>query len=178
MKILAIDPGYERLGIAVLEKLPRQKEVLLYSACVRTPKTLSHAERLLKIADEARRVIDEFEPEILAIETLFLGVNQKTVMPVAEARGAVLVEAARAGLTVCEYSPLQIKIAVTGYGRSDKSQVTEMVKKLIALPPLRRLDDEYDAVAVGLTCLASKKWSIEHEAWNIRQRAWNIEHRT
>ena len=131
--------------------------------------------RLLRIATEVRKVIDEFEPEGCAIETLFLGVNQKTVMPVAEARGAVLVEAARANLAVYEYTPLQIKIAVTGYGRSEKTQVTEMVKKLIlvpektsllpkkaVLPLLRenkstRLDDEYDAIAVGLTCLASER---------------------
>lgn len=155
MRILAIDPGYERLGIAVLEKMPRQKETLLYSSCVRTPKELPHAERLLRIATEVRKVIDEFEPEACVIETLFLAANQKTVMPVAEARGAVLVEAARAGLTVFEYSPLQIKIAVTGYGRSEKHQVTEMVKKLIFLPPKKRLDDECDAIAVGLTHLAS-----------------------
>lgn len=157
MRIIAIDPGYDRLGIAVLEKLPRQKETLLYSACVETQKTLPHAERLLKIADEVRKVIDEFEPKVFAIETLFLATNQKTVMPVAEARGAVLVEAARAGLTVYEYTPLQIKIAVTGYGRSEKYQVMEMVNKLIALPVGKRLDDEYDAIAVGLTCLASEK---------------------
>ena len=155
MCILAIDPGYERLGIAVVEKLQKQNEVLLYSACVRTLKTLPHAERLLKIASEVRKVIDEFEPNALAIETLFFATNHKTVMPVAEARGAVLVEAARAGLTVFEYTPLQIKIAVTGYGRSEKHQVTEMVKKLIMLPHGKRLDDEYDAIAVGLTCLAS-----------------------
>lgn len=155
MRILAIDPGYERLGIAVLEKLPKQKEVLLYSVCVRTQKELPHAVRLLSIATEVRNVIEKFNPEACAIERLFLVVNQKTVMPVAEARGAVLVEAARAGLSVHEYTPLQIKIAVTGYGRSEKHQVTAMVKKLISIPTAKRLDDEYDAIAVGLTCLAS-----------------------
>ena len=157
MRILAIDPGYERLGIAIVEKLPKQKETLLYSACVQTSKELPHAERLLRLASEVRRVIDECEPEAVAIESLFLVVNQKTAMKVAEARGAVLVEAARAGLPVHEYTPLQIKIAVTGYGRSEKAQVTEMVKKLISLPAGKRLDDEYDAIAVGLTCLASEK---------------------
>src|SRR3989338_9068453 len=157
MRILAIDPGYERLGVAVLEKLPRQKETLLYSSCVQTSKTLPHAERLLKIASEVKKVTEEFEPNALAIETLFFATNHKTVMPVAEARGAVLVEAARAGLTVFEYTPLQIKIAVTGYGRSEKHQVTEMVKKLIMLPHGKRPDDEYDAIAVGLTCIASVK---------------------
>ncbi len=179
MRIIAIDPGYERLGIAVVEKLPRQKEMLLYSTCIRTPKTLPHSARLLKIAGKVREVIREYEPEGFAIETLFFATNHKTVMPVAEARGAVLVEAARAGLPVYEYTPLQIKMAVTGYGKSDKTQVTEMVKKLIAMPsekslPLEdsgtpftkgriRLDDEYDAIAVGLTCLASQKWNRDHE---------------
>lgn len=174
MRILAIDPGYERLGIAVLEirrDEPRQKEVLLHSSCIQTPKTLSHEKRLLAIADAVADTIARWEPEALAIETLFLFSNQKTAMRVAEARGAVLVEAARAGLTVYEYTPLQIKIAVTGYGRSDKRQVTEMVKKLIALPPApgrlrragptaKRLDDEYDAIAIGLTHLASSKIPI------------------
>lgn len=155
MRILAIDPGYERLGIAVLEKLPRQKESLLYSACVQTARALPHAGRLLKIAGAVQKAIAEFRPEAAAVETLFLSVNQKTAMPVAEARGVILAEAARAGLSVYEYSPLQIKIAVTGYGRSDKKQITEMVKRLIALPPKKRLDDEVDAIAVGLTHLAS-----------------------
>ena len=164
MRILAVDPGYERLGIAVLEKLSGQKEKLLYSACIQTPKILPHAERLLKISEEVRKVIGEYEPSACAIETLFLAVNQKTAMPVAEARVAVLVEAARAGLTVHEYTPLQIKIAVTGYGKSDKKQVMEMVKKLIALPPAKRLDDEYDAIAVGLTCLACERTGTRN--WN------------
>ncbi len=162
MKIIAIDPGYERLGVAVLEKLPRQKETLLYSTCIQTLKTLPHAERLLKIAREVRKTIDAFNPKALAIEKLFLSVNQKTAMPVAEARGVILAEAARAELVIYEYTPLQVKVAITGYGKSDKKQVMEMVKKLIALPPGKRLDDEYDAIAIGLTCLASN--SMNHVA--------------
>lgn len=157
MRVLAVDPGYERLGIAVLEKLAKQKETLLYSYCIQTLKSLTHAERLLKIADGVRKVIHDYAPQALAIETLFLAVNQKTVMPVAEARGVVLVEAARGGLTVFEYTPLQVKCAVTGYGKSDKRQVAEMVKRLIALPAKKRLDDEYDAIAIGLTCLATER---------------------
>lgn len=164
MRLLAIDPGYERLGIAVLEKLSGQKETLLYSACVHTAKTLPHAERLLKIADEVQRVIATFKPKAAAVEKLFLSVNQKTAMPVAEARGAILTEAARAGLSVHEYTPLQIKIAVTGYGRSDKKQVAHMVKRLISLPRKKMLDDEYDAIAVGLTHLASARWVMDHES--------------
>lgn len=162
MRILAIDPGYERLGIAIMEKLPRQKETVLYSTCVRTKKSTAHAYRLLQITDAVLSVIKKFKPEALAIETLFLHSNQKTVMAVSEARGAILVSAARMGLTIFEYTPLQIKIAVTGYGRGDKSQIISMVQKLVVLPKGKRLDDEYDAIAVGLTCFASEKWNIEH----------------
>lgn len=202
MRIVAIDPGYERLGVAVIERQPpkaapsnnppRQppllrgikgdtpkREVLLYSTCIQTVKTLAHEKRLLAVANAVAKTIAKWKPDALAIETLFLATNHKTAMAVAEARGAILTEAARAGLTVYEYTPLQIKIAVTGYGKSDKRQVSEMVKRLVAIPgktplpssfkakgsvlPLigenepSRLDDEYDAIAVGLTCLASER---------------------
>lgn len=158
MKVLAIDPGYDRLGIAVLEK-QKGTEIALFSACAVTDKKLPHHERLAHIGREVKKAIAEWEPEALAIETLFLFSNQKTAMKVAEARGVILYEAALAGLSVFEYTPLQIKIAVTGYGRSDKRQVTEMVKKLISLSTRKRLDDEYDALAIGLTCLATEKFS-------------------
>ena len=164
MRVLAIDPGYNRLGVAVLEKLPGQKEMLLYSAFVQTAKELSHANRLLNIATAIRKVADEFKPEAVALETLFFTTNRKTAISVAEARGAILVEAARAQLPIHEYTPLQIKVAVTGYGKSDKRQVTQMIKKLIALPEKKRFDDEYDAIAVGLTCLASERAGTNN--WN------------
>ncbi|TSC55774.1 MAG: crossover junction endodeoxyribonuclease RuvC [Parcubacteria group bacterium Greene0416_79] len=157
MRVLAIDPGYQRLGIAVLEKLLKQKETLIFSSCMTTERNMPHANRLARVASGIRSLIETHKPEALAIEKLFLATNQKTAMAVAEARGAILAEAARAGLAVYEYTPLQIKMAVTGYGRSDKRQITEMVKRLIAVPPGRRLDDEYDAIAVGLTCLASER---------------------
>ncbi|MDP3661607.1 MAG: crossover junction endodeoxyribonuclease RuvC [bacterium] len=158
MRVLAIDPGYDRLGIAILEK-QNGKEIALFSMCVTTDKKQTASERLAHIGGEIKKVIAEWKPEVLATETLFLFSNQKTAFRVAEARGVILYETACAGLSVFEYTPLQIKIAVTGYGRSDKTQVTEMVRKLIALPPRKRLDDEYDAIAIGLTCLATEKFS-------------------
>lgn len=154
MRVLAIDPGYDRLGMAVLEKRGG-KEAVLFSECVTTSKESPRAERLFDISEAVRAAARRFHPDALAIETLFLHTNQKTAMAVAEARGAILASAAREGLRVFEYAPLQIKIAVTGYGRSDKRQVAEMVKKLVRLEGKKRLDDEYDAIAVGLTCLAS-----------------------
>ena len=159
MRILAIDPGYDRLGVAIIEKLPKQKETVIFSTCIQTDRAYPHQGRLATIANEVRDIIKTWEPEAMAIESLFLATNQKTAMKVAEVRGALLVEATRAALVAYEYTPLQIKVAVTGYGKSDKKQVTEMVKKLVVIPelPQRRLDDEYDAIAIGLTCLASVK---------------------
>lgn len=157
MKVLGIDPGFDRLGIAVLEEKNPSPD-LLYSSCFTTDRNSLFADRLSSLADEIDLIISKYNPDILAIETLFLHTNQKTVMRVAEARGAIIVSCARKGLAVSEYTPLQIKIAVTGYGRADKKQVTEMVKRLISFDAHKKTtDDEYDAIAVGLTHLASYK---------------------
>jgi crossover junction endodeoxyribonuclease RuvC len=159
MKIIAIDPGYERVGIAVLEKshvatAMRDKEVLLFSECFVTKTTEKHEERLRLIGEEIEKVIKKYQPEAMGIETLFFKTNAKTAMKVSEARGVIMYEAAKNGLTVLEYTPLQIKVAVTGYGKSDKEQVTEMVKRLIKITQPIKYDDEYDAIAVGLTLFA------------------------
>ena len=125
MKILGIDPGFERLGVAVLEK-PNKKsaitkshsetrERVLFSECFKTSANLEFSERLNLIGEEIKKIIKKYKPEVLSIETLFLTTNHKTVMRVAEARGVVIYEAARAGLKIFEASPPQIKIATTGY---------------------------------------------------------------
>lgn len=157
MRVLAVDPGYERLGIAVLEKNNGGKETLLYSTCFKTQKTLPHYKRLHAILKEMRKTIEDYTPQRLSIETLLFNSNQKTALKVAEARGVILACAAEAHLSIYEYTPLQIKVAVTGYGRSDKEQVIVMIKKLITVPERKAQDDEYDAIACGLTCLATEK---------------------
>ena len=153
MKIIAIDPGYERLGIAILEK-GTGKETLLFSECFVTKTTEKHENRLKLIGEELEKVIKKYQPEALGIETLFFKTNAKTAMKVSEARGVMLYEAAKNGLWVLEFTPLQIKVAVTGYGKSDKDQVTAMVKRLIKIEKPLKYDDEYDAIAVGLTFFA------------------------
>lgn len=154
MKTISIDPGYERLGVAILEK-GAGKENLLFSDCLKTSAKLPHEERLKIIGEGVRSLIKKYEPEVMAIETLFFKANVKTAMKVSEARGVMLYEAAQNGLAVKEFTPLQIKIAVTGYGKSEKSQVTTMVKKLIKIEKELQYDDEYDAIAVGLTYFAT-----------------------
>lgn len=156
MRIIAIDPGYERLGIAVLEKEENKKDVLLHSECFRTSSKLSHAARLRDIGKRIEEVIESFSPQALAIETLFLTNNQKTVMRVGEARGVILFIAASHNLKIFEYSPPQIKAAVTSDGRSDKKQMVSMIPRLIAIGKEIEFDDEYDAIAVGITCMASE----------------------
>jgi crossover junction endodeoxyribonuclease RuvC len=159
MRLIAIDPGYERLGVAVIEKAARGKETLVYSTCFQTDKALPHAERLRLVGDELERVITEYAPEALCLETLFFSKNQTTAIKVAEVRGVILFLAARHGLPVYEYNPMEIKTAVTGYGKSDKTAVTAMVPKLVKIDKQIRFDDEYDAIAVGLTCFATERFT-------------------
>lgn len=154
MRILGIDPGYERLGIAIMEK-QKNKDFLVYSECFQTPKEIPFHERLLLLGNKVENIIKTYQPNILSIETLMFNTNQKTVMNVAEARGVILFQAIKNGLEIFEFNPLQIKIAITGYGRSDKNQVTEMVKRLVKIEKKEAKDDEYDAIACALTCFAS-----------------------
>ena len=151
MKLLSIDPGYERLGVAIIEKLPKQKETLIFSECFKTSAKLPHHERLTLIGERVQKIIKKYKPDILATEKLFFSGNQKTAMLVAEARGVILFAASSSGLQVFEYTPADIKIAVTGYGKSEKRQVIEMVKRLIPVEKQTNSDDEFDAIAIGLT---------------------------
>jgi len=157
MKILGIDPGFERIGIAIVEKEKNAKEKLLFSTCFKTASSLPFAERLYLIGNEIAKIIKKFKPEILAIETLFLNTNQKTVMKVAEARGVIIYESQKANLKLFEASPLQIKIAITGYGRADKKQIIKMVHLILKESNSKKSDDELDAIAVSLTAAASLK---------------------
>src|SRR5690606_11981862 len=137
--------------IAVVEKTNSAKEELVFSSCITTSKELPPHERLLEIGEAVRRTISEYSPTSLAIESLFFATNQKTAIKVAEARGVILYEAARAGIPVFEYTPPQIKVAVTGHGRTDKKQVTAMIERLIHITKKIQYDDEYDAIAVAIT---------------------------
>lgn len=154
MKIIAIDPGYERLGIAVIEKKPRDKEILLYSNCFKTSSKLTHAERLKLILEEMKKVINTYQPERLAIETLFFSTNQKTALLVAEARGVIIATSAAAGLEIFEFNPNSIKLAVTGSGSSDKNHIIKMIPLLIKIEKTIQHDDEYDAIACGIAYFA------------------------
>ena len=156
MRILGIDPGFERLGIAILEK-DKGKEQVIFSECFKTSAKLEFSQRLKLIGEEVKKIIKKYRPEILGIETLFLNTNQKTVMRVAEARGVAVYEASCAGLRIFEASPPQIKIATTGYGRASKEQIIKMVKILVKIDENKKSDDELDAIAIALTAFTHLK---------------------
>lgn len=153
MRVLGVDPGYDRVGLAVME-YQNGKETVLFSTCVLTDKTTELNQRLLVVGDAITQTITDYEVDTLGIETLFFNKNVKTAMGVAQARGIIMYVAMRASCVVHEFSPQAIKIATTGYGNSDKTAVTSMVKQLVHNVPVDALDDEYDAIAVGVTCLA------------------------
>ncbi|MBU3668756.1 MAG: crossover junction endodeoxyribonuclease RuvC [Candidatus Taylorbacteria bacterium] len=157
MRIISIDPGYERLGVAIIEKTRTQKETVIYSDCIRTSSDLVFEDRLHQIGNSIERILEEHTPEALAIENLFISNNQKTAMRVAEVRGVLIYLAKKFNLSVKEYTPLQIKLAVTGDGKSGKDQVIRMVKMLVKNIKDKALDDEYDAIAIGLAFFAYEK---------------------
>ena len=154
IRILGIDPGFERLGIAVLNKEKQNKEQVIFSECFKTSAKLDFSDRLSLIGTEVKKIIKEYKPEILAIETLCLNTNQKTVMRVAEARGVAIYEASQAGLKIFEASPPQIKTATAGYGKANKEQIMKMVKILVKIDENKTSDDELDAIAIALTAFA------------------------
>lgn len=160
MRIIAIDPGFERVGVAIIEKLENnkpEKEELIYSDCFKTSVNLPLSERIALIGTEIKRLLKKYGPAALAIETLYFNKNKKTAMAVSEARGVIIYECTLSGLPVFEYTPLQVKVAVTSYGKATKPQVISMIKKLIRIDDSITSDDEIDAIAIGLTYFAHVK---------------------
>ena len=153
MRVIALDPGYDRLGVAVMDN-GSGTDTLLFSTCLSSDKKASIPDRIASIGQAFAALIATHQPDTLAIETLFFNNNQKTAIAVAETRGALMYLATTAGCKVVEHHPQEIKVATTGYGKSDKTAVVAMVKRLVPNCPPNALDDEYDAIAIALTCLA------------------------
>lgn len=153
MRIIGIDPGYDRLGLAIVERV-NGTDTLVHSRCVETDRTRSLPDRLAHIGREVEEALTTFQPTQLGIETLFFNKNQTTAIAVAQARGVVLYLARIHDIDVREFGPQEVKVAVTGYGKSDKAAVRTMLERLVANIPAGALDDEYDAIAVGITALA------------------------
>jgi crossover junction endodeoxyribonuclease RuvC len=160
MIILSIDSGIEKTGIAIFEK--KQKKLncdfeFIDSDLIKTAKELRTEQRILKICEEIEKIIDKYEPDLVVIEQLFFFKNQKTIIRVSQAQGAVLLTAAKNKIPVEFMTPLQIKQIITGYGQADKKAVQKMLSLILKLDKPFKEDDEADAVACGLAyCYQNK----------------------
>ncbi|MDD2422049.1 MAG: crossover junction endodeoxyribonuclease RuvC [Heliobacteriaceae bacterium] len=159
MVILGIDPGTARCGYGLV-RIEGNRLTVIAQGLISTTPQQPLSSRLLLIFDRLEGLIATYRPQRVAIEELFFSRNTATAMAVGQARGVILLAAARAGLPVSEYKPTEVKQAVTGYGRAEKSQVQAMVRVLLALPELPRPDDVADALAVAICCAHSRPWGV------------------
>ncbi len=156
MKILGIDPGTAAIGLGLIE-YKNKKAALVAFDCLTTNPEETTAERLRDLHQKLTKFIKKYKPEIITVEDLFFFKNAKTVIKVSQARGVILLAASQQKITVFEYTPLQIKQALTGYGRAEKKQVQHMVKAVLGLKEIPRPDDAADALAVAICCAHSLK---------------------
>ena len=158
MIVCGIDPGFAVTGFGFIEKQGVKQKALRFGV-IRTPAGLPIEKRFLQIEADLNELLDMYRPSSLAAEELFFNTNVTTGINVAQARGVILLTAARRGIPVFSYTPLQVKQAVTGYGKAEKSQVMEMTKRLLNLSKVPRPDDAADALAIAL-CHAQVAHSI------------------
>ncbi len=149
MKILGIDPGMAIVGYCVIEFDGRNVE-LLNSGSIKTSKDNTESQRLLEIFEDITTIIQRYKPDIASVEKLFFFKNQKTVMPVAAARGVIMMAIEKCGVEVFEYTPMEVKQTLTGYGRADKKEVEQMVKIALNGQALPKLDDTIDSMAIAI----------------------------
>ncbi len=157
MRVLGIDPGTAITGYAVVEETQGSLRLITVGV-IRTPAKTPLAARLQRIYTGLREVVAAHQPEASAVEELFFSRNARTAMAVGHARGVTLLALADAGLSIAEYTPMQVKQAVTGYGNAGKQQVQEMVRMLLNLDDVPRPDDAADAAAVAICCLHRARW--------------------
>lgn len=150
MKILGIDPGMAIVGYSILNFDGKNIE-LLHSGSIQTQKGKRESARLLEIYNDMNYIVEKYQPDICAIEKLFFFRNQTTVMPVAHARGVILTVLEKFGIPIYEYTPMEVKQILTGYGRADKKEVEQMVKIALGTDKLPKLDDTVDSIAIAIS---------------------------
>lgn len=152
MKILGIDPGMAIVGYGLIDFHPDDggKIELLSSGSIQTDKNLDDSKRLLEIYNDLSKIVEEYKPDCASVEKLFFFKNQKTVIPVAEARGVILTVLEKYGIPAYSYTPMEVKQVLTGYGRAEKKEVEQMVKIALDTDALPKLDDTVDAIAIAI----------------------------
>lgn len=159
MIVLGIDPGIATTGYGVVREASSGQVTALDYGVLATPKTDMLPSRLLSLRQQLIALIEKWRPAESAVEALFFATNLKTAMSVGQARGVILVTLHEAGLPIGEYTPLQVKQAISGYGQADKRQMQSMVKMLLALDVIPKPDDAADALAIALTHVHSSRYS-------------------
>ncbi len=149
--ILGIDPGIAIVGFGLLEVESREKQKVLDVGVITTPSHLSTSDRLCLISEKMSKLATAYRPNLAAVEKLYFGKNAKTAFTVGEARGVILLTLAQNSIPLIEFTPLEVKMAITGYGRADKQQMQRMVQALLSLKEVPKPDDAADALAVALT---------------------------
>lgn len=172
MKILGIDPGYAIVGYGAIYFKPIKFQPLCYGA-IQTDANLPFYIRLEKIYDDMMELLEKVQPDAMAIEKLYFQNNQKTAIDVAQARGVILLSAQKKQVPIFEYTPLQVKTVVTGYGKAKKTQVMEMTKRLLALEQMPKLDDTADALAIAI-CHAHACGSDLRLSMMKRRNTYNV----
>ena len=153
MIILGIDPGTATTGYGILKWNRKNKITVVDYGCISTSKDLLATDRLKQIEKELNSIVKKYQPQAIAMERLFFFKNPKTVIPVAQAEGIILLVAAKKKIPFYEFTPLQMKLAITGYGRAQKSQVQKMIKKILNLDKLPKPDDAADALGIAICCI-------------------------
>ena len=167
MRILGIDPGFATVGFGLVEAERGQVHMVTYGA-ITTPAGLPLGRRLYQIGTDMEDLISQLKPDVISIEELFFNTNITTGIAVAHGRGVILYAAEKCGIPLYEYTPSQVKLAVTGYGKAEKRQVMEMTKRLLKLKSVPRPDDAADALALAL-CHARSFTSRIPQAGNVRE---------
>ena len=150
MKILGIDPGMAIVGYGLINFENNERIELLTSGSVQTDKSLSDSKRLLEIYNDLSNIVENYKPDCASVEKLFFFKNQKTVIPVAEARGVIMTVLEKYGIPAYSYTPMEVKQVLTGYGRAEKKEVERMVKIALNTEELPKLDDTIDAIAIAI----------------------------
>jgi len=156
MLVLGIDPGIAITGIAFVSE-EKGKQKLIQSKAINTSATFSTAHRLFLLHTQLAQLVQSVKPDVASLENLFFNTNAKTALVVGQARGVVQMTLAQQKIPIVEYTPLQVKMALTGYGRADKGQIQQMVKSILKLPAILKPDDVADAAAIALTHCFSHK---------------------
>ena len=150
MKILGIDPGMAIVGYAMIDYEGKDNIKLLTSGSIQTDKKQSDSRRLLEIYNDLSLIVEKYQPDCASVEQLFFFKNQKTIIPVAEARGVILTVLEKYSIPIYSYTPMEVKQVLTGYGRADKKEVEQMVRLNLGAEELPKLDDTVDAIAIAI----------------------------